>query len=387
MPDSVKISELAPRTALADDVLPAVDGTLSATIRVSAASIAAIGGGPPGDNTVTTAKLANNSVTLPKIQQIAARKVLGNSTASAGNVTEIAATDFGLSMLNAANSTAGRALLNDSSSFTGQATFADGTAAAPSIANTGDLNCGIFFPDADTVGIATEGTLRFYIDAEGTQYSHIAGQPASIRPQFACRAWAAFQGTGTTGTITINNQGTIAARYGVTNSIWNDGGNTRDRMEVLENARGLTLKDTNSAWQVGSVAADGRSNYTTPGDNVHYYWDPTFAGGSWRTTAATGKNWVGTITLRSSNASASQPVLSSAGISSIINSGTGNFTVNFLTAMPDANYAVLVSSRRQTTWANGGDQVTSRTTTSVVITHVENSVNAITDYVAVAVFR
>jgi hypothetical protein len=35
---------------------------------------------------------------------------------------------------------------------------ADGSAAAPSITNTGDTNTGIFFPAADTVGVAVGGT-------------------------------------------------------------------------------------------------------------------------------------------------------------------------------------------------------------------------------------
>ena len=49
----------------------------------------------------------------------------------------------------------------------GQASFADGTAAAPSITNTGDLNTGIFFPAADTVAIVTAGTERVYINGSG----------------------------------------------------------------------------------------------------------------------------------------------------------------------------------------------------------------------------
>ena len=54
-----------------------------------------------------------------------------------------------------------------SPSFTGQASFPDGTAAAPSIANTGDLNAGLFFPAADTVAVSTAGTERLRIDASG----------------------------------------------------------------------------------------------------------------------------------------------------------------------------------------------------------------------------
>ena len=54
-----------------------------------------------------------------------------------------------------------------SPAFTGQASFPDGTAAAPSIAHTGDLNAGIFFPAADTVAITTSGAEAMRIDASG----------------------------------------------------------------------------------------------------------------------------------------------------------------------------------------------------------------------------
>jgi len=54
-----------------------------------------------------------------------------------------------------------------SPTFTGQASFADGSAAAPSIAHTGDLNAGLFFPAADTVAVATAGTERMRVDSSG----------------------------------------------------------------------------------------------------------------------------------------------------------------------------------------------------------------------------
>lgn len=54
-----------------------------------------------------------------------------------------------------------------SPAFTGQASFDDGTDAAPSITNTGDLNTGLFFPAADTVAVSTAGTERMRIDSSG----------------------------------------------------------------------------------------------------------------------------------------------------------------------------------------------------------------------------
>jgi len=44
---------------------------------------------------------------------------------------------------------------------------ADGTRLAPSITNIGDLNTGIYFPAADTVGISTAGGLNFVVGPSG----------------------------------------------------------------------------------------------------------------------------------------------------------------------------------------------------------------------------
>ena len=46
-------------------------------------------------------------------------------------------------------------------------TFADGSASAPSIAHNGDLNCGLFFPAADTIAASTNGSERLRIDSSG----------------------------------------------------------------------------------------------------------------------------------------------------------------------------------------------------------------------------
>ena len=46
-------------------------------------------------------------------------------------------------------------------------TVADGSATTPSITNDGDTNTGIFFPAADTVGIATGGSERLRVDSSG----------------------------------------------------------------------------------------------------------------------------------------------------------------------------------------------------------------------------
>jgi hypothetical protein len=62
--------------------------------------------------------------------------------------------------------------------FTGQVSFDDGTAALPSITNTGDTNTGIFFPTADSVGIATAGVEAMRIDSSG-KVSFVDGTAAA----------------------------------------------------------------------------------------------------------------------------------------------------------------------------------------------------------------
>lgn len=51
--------------------------------------------------------------------------------------------------------------------FAGPIEFADGSAAAPALTNTGDTNTGIFFPAADVVAVATDGSERVRVDASG----------------------------------------------------------------------------------------------------------------------------------------------------------------------------------------------------------------------------
>ncbi len=51
--------------------------------------------------------------------------------------------------------------------FTGVASFPDGSAAAPSITNTGDTNTGIFHPADDNLAISTGGTERVRVTGNG----------------------------------------------------------------------------------------------------------------------------------------------------------------------------------------------------------------------------
>lgn len=394
MPDSVKISELTPRTALEGDVLPAVDSTFSATVRVTAASIAAIGGGPPADNSVSTVKIQNGAVTYPKIQDVTADSVLGRTSSGDGVVEELACTALARELLAASTPLEARDVIDalagmDNPDFRGQVRLQAGSAAAPSLSMgdyttdpfVEDLNTGIFFPYPNAVGISTDGKLQFYIDSEGLQYSTVtAGSetaPATIMPQYGARAWVAFDGLAG-GAFTIRNQAVIAQRYQRANSLWYDGptGNTVERIKLMESLRGANITS------VGTAAADGRSNYTTPGDNVHWYYDPVTA--SWKTIAASGRTWIGNITISSAN---TYPILDSANISSVTSTSTGVYVVKFLTPMPDTNYAVVLGQYDNDALVRNTTRVSGRTTTQFEIHHWENGVAVNTNYFAAAVFR
>jgi hypothetical protein len=211
MADPVKISDLpAISSVQPNDILPVVDSALTQTSKCTASQIAAIGGGPPGDGTVTTAKIASSAVTYAKIQNVTSDKVLGRTSGSSGVVQEITCTSFARTLLAAADSNAARGLINDTPTFTGTVTAngnvvvtgtvtaagqvltGDGTAAAPSYSFTGDANTGIArLGGGDSLSLVTGGVERLRVGSTGALSSHVAGG-TTLLPHFGCRAFAAF---------------------------------------------------------------------------------------------------------------------------------------------------------------------------------------------------
>jgi hypothetical protein len=84
-------------------------------------------------------------------------------------------------------------------------------------------------------------------------------------------------------------------------------------------------------------------------------------------------------------------IRASGNVSSVTKNGTGDYTVNFTTAMPDANYSVVgladttnIANRSAAIWTPGTDQ-----TSSLVRITTLSSANAVFDatFVSLAIFR
>ena len=91
------------------------------------------------------------------------------------------------------------------------------------------------------------------------------------------------------------------------------------------------------------------------------------------------------------NGTGTVAIRSSGNVSSITDNGTGNYTINFTTAMPDANYAVAASANAATYAAQSSavPDYSSFSTSSLIIKSGNTISGAVADmsHVTCAVFR
>ena len=77
-------------------------------------------------------------------------------------------------------------------------------------------------------------------------------------------------------------------------------------------------------------------------------------------------------------------IFESGNVSSVTDNGTGDYTVNFTTAMPDANYAAVASAESRTVGGNSGYSTSSLT---LKVRRSDNFALADQEVINVAVFR
>jgi hypothetical protein len=156
---------------LANAALPKAGGTVTGDITLGVnIGIQFEGTTDDGNETrlIAADATADRTITLPN--------VTGNvvTTGDSGTVTSAMIADGAIvnADINASAAIAGTKIAPNFGSqtitTTGVISPALGTAAAPSIAFTGDLNTGIYSPGADQLAVSTGGTGRLFVDASGS---------------------------------------------------------------------------------------------------------------------------------------------------------------------------------------------------------------------------
>jgi hypothetical protein len=207
-----------------------------------------------------------------------------------------------------------------------------GSASAPAISPTGDTNTGIFFPAADTIAFAEGGVESMRINASGNLGINTTN-PANGRIVITGSSVTTAQGIRLTGD-------TADARFICESATLGAGilGTFSDHSQLFY---------TNSTKQM-QLTSDGLLQFNSGFGSV--------------ATAYGCRAWV------NFNGSSTVAIRGSGNVTSITDNGTGDYTINFTTAMPDANYAVMSNGAEVNTSGLGSIGLrlpTSPTTTAV----------------------
>lgn len=233
------------------------------------------------------------------------------------------------------------------------------TANTPVISFTGDTNTGIGRSAADTLDFITNGNSRFRIEPTGqikAVYESTIGTDynATLHNGYLCRAWVNFNGTLSNTTGTYTRSGTT-----ITCSI---------------TSHGLTTGQTANLDFTSGGATDGIYVVTVTNANTFTVEDTVS----------------GTITT-SNVTMLSRMIRASGNVSSITDNGTGSYTVNFTTAMPDVNYAIIGTAGNTTAVVGAfleSPVLSAPTTSSVSMAVIDHPGNIIDiSYISIGIFR
>jgi len=153
----------------------------------------------------------------------------------------------------------------------------------------------------------------------------------------------------------------------------------------------VTLGSGASQSGFGSAAYAANASASTGAVNVDASDNLQFNSGYGSTATAYGcRAWV------NFNGTGTVAIRDSANVSSITDNGTGDYTVNFTTAMPDANYCAVLSTSNESNggwrtlmqWQTGATRTTSAIRMlSLGTDYSANPAGADYSYVDVAIFR
>jgi hypothetical protein len=202
----------------------------------------------------------------------------------------------------------------------------DGSAATPAIRGT-DTNTGIFFPAADTIAFSEGGTEVARFDSAGNL---LVGSTST----FGSGAYGVrVSNTSTNGFGAVSIQGNRTALN-----------ETVGLFQVFNTSTEVTRVSS----FVGANATSGVLSFQTASSGtlaeqarIDSFGNLFFNSGYGSAAAAYGcRAWV------NFNGTGTVAIRGSGNVSSITDNGTGDYTVNFATAMPDANYSVGAQGAR-----------------------------------------
>jgi hypothetical protein len=270
-----------------------------------------------------------------------------------------------------------------------------GNASAPSITFTGDTNTGIFSPTADTIAFTEGGTESMRIDASGNVGigTSSPGSKLDVRGQgkIGSAAGSSFSGTLSTGGLDVMcGSGTKAfqvwddnllttprfcverdgnvlvnttvapassGKFAINSGISSSSANVLELQQATDGANkaaaafGLTIQNggqaTNASDLYISTASGGslvqRGRFDSSGN---FYFNSGYG------SVATAYGCRAWVNFNGGNGNTAGAINANGNVSSVTANGTGDYTVNFTTAMPDANYSVQCSGQRETTGGN-----------------------------------
>jgi len=230
----------------------------------------------------------------------------------------------------------------------GIASHAAGSAAAPTITATGDTNTGIFFPAADTIAFAEGGVEAVRIDASGNVGIGTSSPTSKLNVN-----------GGRSDFFANSNPYAIGVAYNSSGGNFYIGATTGATPD-------LVFSDA-TATERARITSGGNFQFNSGFGSV--------------ATAYGCRAWV------NFNGTGTVAIRASGNVTSITDNGTGDYTVNFTTAMPDANYAPMITADRGGHGAIGY-KPTTITTSSYRFTETQQAATAIdSEFVSVTIFR
>lgn len=154
-----------------------------------------------------------------------------------------------------------------SPAFTGQAMFPDGTTAAPSITNTGDLDTGLLFPAADTVSVVSGGVEAVRVNSSQKVRVGSSAEPFSASFQINAVNNGALILAGSNSVTDATNK---AARFGV----WHYSNSSEEEVSVI---------GASTTLGANSVEIGGGASALNAATSINFY------------TAATTSTLTGTV--------------------------------------------------------------------------------------------